>query len=91
MLTTIDYILQMYNWINVSGSAGVVIFSAIAVGISAGIGFDTVQKLNLSYRVLLGYFGAISILLSVPFFIVNKHRPGQQLPAGSSLLTAGPK
>lgn len=83
--------MQMYNWINVCGSAGVVIFSAIAVGISAGIGFDTIQKLNYSYRVLLGYFGAISVLLSVPFFIVNKHRPGQQLPVGSKWYTAGPK
>lgn len=82
---------KLYNLANITGSALVVVTYAIAVGISAAIGFDTTPKLIYSYRVLMGYFGAITVLCTVPFFLVHKHRPGQQLPADSSFLTAGPK
>ena len=82
---------QLYNWINSIASLLVVITAAIAVGISAGIGFGTDEKLIFSFRVLLGYYGAIGVLCSVPFFIVNKHRPGQQLPKGAKWYSAGPK
>lgn len=40
---------------------------------------------------LLGYFGAITVICTVPFFIVQKHRAGQQLPEGTSWWTVGPK
>lgn len=82
---------HLFNLVNITGSALVVTFYAIAVGISAAIGFDTTAKLNYSYRVLLGYFGAITMLTTVPFFIVNKHRPGQKLPDGTKWWLAGPK
>jgi hypothetical protein len=82
---------QLYNWINTVGSALVVISCAIAVGISAAVGFDTTAKLIKSYRILLGYFSIVTALTSIPFFIVGKHRPGQQLPAGTKWYSAGPK
>jgi hypothetical protein len=82
---------QLYNWINTVGSALVVISCAIAVGISAAVGFETTAKLIKSYRILLGYFGIVTALTSAPFFIVYKHRPGQQLPVGTKWYLAGPK
>lgn len=82
---------KLYNLVNITGSALVVCAYAIAVGISAGIGFDSQERLIFSYRVLMGYFGAITVICTVPFFLVQKHRPGQQLPAGSNFFTAGPK
>ena len=69
----------------------VVVFYAIAVGIAAGVGYATNQQLINSYRVLMGYFGALTMLCTIPFFIVQKFRPGQQLPHGSKMWSAGPK
>ncbi|TQV97545.1 hypothetical protein V2A60_006704 [Cordyceps javanica] len=80
---------KLYNLCNITGSALVVVFYAIAVGISAGIGFDTPQQLIRSYNVLMGYFGALTVICTVPFFLVQKHRPGQQLPEGTSFWSVG--
>ena len=66
-----------------------VITYAIAVGISAAVGFDTETKLINSYRILMGYFGAITLLCTVPFFIVQQHRPGQQIPEGTKWFNVG--
>ena len=81
---------QLYNWINSIASLLVVITAAIAIGISAGVGFDSEERLIYSFRVLLGYYGALGILTTVPFFLANKHRPGQQLPKGTHWYSAGP-
>ncbi|KAJ4158546.1 uncharacterized protein LMH87_009068 [Akanthomyces muscarius] len=80
---------KLYNLCNITGSALVVVFYAIAVGISAGIGFDGPKELIKSYNVLMGYFGALTVIFTVPFFLVQKHRPGQQLPEGTSFWTVG--
>ncbi|EJP65315.1 autophagy protein (Atg22), putative [Beauveria bassiana ARSEF 2860] len=80
---------KLYNLCNITGSALVVVFYAIAVGISAGIGFDTPRKLIYSYNVLMGYFGALTVICTLPFFLVQKHRPGQQLPEGTSFWSVG--
>lgn len=64
---------------------------AIAVGISAGVGFKTDHQLITSYRVLMGYFGTVTVICTVPFFIAHRHRPGQQLPEGTKFWTVGPK
>ena len=68
-----------------------VVTYAIAVGISAAVGFATDAELIKSYRILMAYFGMITVVCTVPFFIVQKHRPGQQLPEGTSWLLVGPK
>ncbi len=39
----------------------------------------------------MGYFGVITVITTVPFFIVQKHRPGQQLPEGTKWWLVGPK
>ena len=82
---------QLYNLVQITGSACVVVFYAIAVGIAAKIGFQDQATLIKSYRVLMAYFGVITVLCTTPFFIVQKHRPGQQLPKGTKLWNAGPK
>lgn len=82
---------KLYNLCNITGSGLVALFYAIAVGISAGVGFDTDVKLIHSYNVLMGYFGALTVLCTVPFFILQKHRPGQQLPEGTKWWLAGPQ
>ncbi|PMD45611.1 autophagy protein, partial [Hyaloscypha variabilis F] len=81
---------KLYNLCNITGSALVVGTYAIAVGISAAVGYNTPQKLINSYRILMGYFGAITLVCTLPFFLVQKHRPGQQLPEGTRWWTVGP-
>ena len=82
---------QLYNRCNIVGSALVVGTYAISIGISQAVGFGSNSTLIHSYNVLLGYFGAITVICTVPYLILQKRRPGQQLPAGASYLTAGPK
>jgi len=65
----------------------VVVTYAIAVGISAKVGYQTETQKITSYRVLMGYFGAITVICTVPFFMVQKHRAGQQLPEGTKFWT----
>jgi len=35
----------------------------------------------------MGYFGAITVICTVPFFMVQKHRAGQRLPEGTKFWT----
>lgn len=39
----------------------------------------------------MGYFGTLTMLCTLPFFLVQKHRPGQKLPAGTRWWLAGPQ
>ncbi|KAL2213234.1 autophagy protein [Sarocladium strictum] len=83
---------KLYNLVNIVGSGLVAVFYAIAVGITAALGTnrDNAGKVE-SFRVLMGYFGALTLICTVPFFILQKHRPGLQLPKDTSMVTAGPK
>lgn len=73
-----------------TGSSLQIITSAVALGIAYAIGYATDAQLLQSYRVLMGFLSACTVLVTVPFFIVQQHRPGQQLPAGVSMIQAGP-
>ena len=81
----------MYNYVNITGSVLVVIFTGMSIGISAGIGYTTDAQVLHTYRVLMGVLGAVTVLCTVPFFIVQQHRPGQQLPRGTNWYAAGPQ
>ncbi|KAL5896250.1 hypothetical protein ACKVWC_001457 [Pyricularia oryzae] len=82
---------KLYNLNNMTGSYVVAVVYAIAVGMIAGIGYTTNEQKITSFRAALGYFGFMTVAFTVPFFILHKHRPGQQLPSGTGWLTAGPK
>lgn len=84
-------ITQLNNLLNVTGSSLQIVSSAIALGIAEAIGYATDAQILQSYRVLMGFLSACTVLVTVPFFIAQKHRPGQQLPAGVSMLRAGPQ
>jgi hypothetical protein len=75
----------------VVGSSLKIITSAIALGVSAAIGFETESKLLQSYRVLMGFLAACTVLATVPFFLAQQHRPGQQVPDGTPVWKAGLK
>ncbi|ORY27919.1 putative autophagy protein [Naematelia encephala] len=82
---------KLNNLLNVLGSCLEILASAIALGIAAAIGYNTDAQLLYQYRVLMGFLSAFTVLATVPFFIAQKHRPGQQLPEGVPLWKAGPQ
>ncbi|ORX40335.1 putative autophagy protein [Kockovaella imperatae] len=82
---------QLYNMCNITGSALVVVTYAISIGISYALGAGSDAAVIRSYNILLAYFGAITVICTLPYLLLQRRRPGQQLPAGSNILTAGPK
>ena len=64
---------------------------AISLGISIGIGTDTVAANTKVYSVIIAFFGGIWVISSVPWFVCEQYRPGQKLPDGTGWLLAGPK
>jgi MFS-type transporter involved in bile tolerance (Atg22 family) len=72
-------------------SAGSFIGILISVGISYGVGQATTYENTKSYAVIIGFFGALWVVTSIPWFIAEQHRPGQKLPDNTGWLTVGPK
>lgn len=82
---------KIYNWVNIVGSAGNLLLLCISTGVAYKIGTSTVASTDQGYRVLVGMFGAVTVLTTVPWFLVEQYRPGQQLPKGSGWILAGPR
>ena len=81
----------LFNWVNIIGSGTNLVALGVATGVSFKIGTSTPQQLLKGYQVLLGLWGALTVLFTLPWFIVEQHRPGQKLPDGTSWWLAGPK
>lgn len=84
---------KLYNICNITGSALVVVFYGAAIGISYAITHNSTADgpVIKAYRVLLGYFGGAIVLCCLPFFLIGKHRPGQQVPDGVPIWQVGPR
>lgn len=82
---------KLYNIVNIVSSIICLVLLAIATGVAVKIGTATQAQLDLGYRVLVGMFGAVTVICTIPWFIVEQHRPGQQLPPGTNFLLAGPR
>ncbi|KAI0091109.1 autophagy-related protein 22-like protein [Irpex rosettiformis] len=82
------------NWVsNISFavcSAGEIIILAIMVGILKGIKSDQSTENNTrAFSVLIAFSGGVWLLCAIPWFFLEKRRPGLALPPGSSILTVG--
>jgi uncharacterized membrane protein YadS len=82
---------QLQNLLNVVASSLKITTSLIALGAAAAIGFETEPKLLKSYQVLMGFLAGCTVLATMPFFLCQQHRPGQQVPDGTPLWKAGLK
>ncbi|ORX35484.1 autophagy protein [Kockovaella imperatae] len=82
---------KLYCWCTFLGSFLQLCALAVAVGIAAAIGNANFDEQIKNYRVLIGFFGVICVITTVPFFILQKRRSGQQLPAGKGWILAGPR
>ncbi|KIJ67024.1 hypothetical protein HYDPIDRAFT_109018 [Hydnomerulius pinastri MD-312] len=71
-------------------SVGEVFILAIMVGILEGLkAGDSTENNTKAFSVLIAFSGAVWLLCALPWFFLEKRRPGLSLPPGSSLLTIG--
>lgn len=82
---------RLSNWTYVFSGLGNTAFILLALAISYGIGYQTAAENDKIYGVVTAYFGGILILTSLPWFLLDQHRPGSRLPDNTSWLTVGPK
>ncbi|KAF2479339.1 autophagy-related protein 22-like protein [Neohortaea acidophila] len=82
---------RLSNWTYVFSGLGSTAFILLALAISYGIGYQTIPENDRIFGVVTAYFGGIFILTSIPWFLLDQHRPGSRLPDNTSWLTVGPK
>jgi MFS-type transporter involved in bile tolerance (Atg22 family) len=71
-------------------SAVEIVILAILVGILKSINPEASDANNLwSLSVTIAYATAIWVVCAIPWFIFEKHRPGQKVPAGMNLVSVG--
>lgn len=73
-------------------SAGELIILAIIQGMLYGIHADRDEQSNTTaLSAVVGFSAGAFLLCSIPWFVLEKRRPGQPLPAGTNYLTAAIK
>ncbi|KAE9405197.1 MFS general substrate transporter [Gymnopus androsaceus JB14] len=71
-------------------SVGEIAILAVMVGILKGLHSDASTENNTkAFSVLIAFSGGVWLLVALPWFFLEKRRPGLQLPPGTSLLTVG--
>ncbi|KAK5552630.1 hypothetical protein LTR46_009368 [Exophiala xenobiotica] len=81
---------KIYNVAFIMQSAGEIIILAILVGILFALDVNASAANNLwGLSVLIAYATGVWILLAIPWFVLEKRRPGQTLPPGMNLLSVG--
>ncbi|KAM5537217.1 hypothetical protein V8D89_009150 [Ganoderma adspersum] len=71
-------------------SAGEIIILAVMVGILKGLKSDASTENNTkAFSVLIAFSGGVWLLLALPWFFLEKRRPGLALLPGASMLTIG--
>ncbi|EXJ94621.1 hypothetical protein A1O1_03017 [Capronia coronata CBS 617.96] len=81
---------RIYNVAFIMQSAGEIIILAVLVGILFALDVNASAANNLwGLSVLIAYATGVWVLLSIPWFILEKRRPGQKLPAGMNIISVG--
>ncbi|KAL9468576.1 hypothetical protein ACSS6W_010270 [Trichoderma asperelloides] len=71
-------------------SVGEVVILAVIVGIMFGVKVDdSTENNNWGLSVLIAFATAVWLVLSLPWFFVEKKRPGMQIPPGYNIVTVG--
>ncbi|KIJ07753.1 hypothetical protein PAXINDRAFT_164557 [Paxillus involutus ATCC 200175] len=71
-------------------SVGEIFVLVIMVGILEGMkAGDSTENNTRAFSALIAFSGAVWLICALPWFFIEKHRPGLSLPPGSSLLTIG--
>ncbi|KAI0008004.1 autophagy-related protein 22-like protein [Xylariaceae sp. FL0662B] len=71
-------------------SVGEVVILAIIVGIMFGVDVNaSTEANNWGLSVLIAFATACWVVLAIPWFLVEKKRPGLKIPAGQNIITVG--
>ncbi|EXJ73635.1 uncharacterized protein A1O5_03397 [Cladophialophora psammophila CBS 110553] len=71
-------------------SAGEIVILAVLVGILFALDVNASAANNLwGLSVLIAYATGVWIVLAIPWFILEKRRPGQKLPPGTNIVSVG--
>ena len=71
-------------------SAGEILILAVLVGILFALDVNASDENNLwGLSVLIAYATGCWVLLSIPWFVFEKRRPGQKIPAGMNIVSVG--
>ena len=71
-------------------SAGEIVILAVIVGIMFGINVNaSAANNNWGLSVLIAFASGIWLLLAIPYFIIEKRRPGQPLPRNMNIVMVG--
>ncbi|KAI1269935.1 MFS general substrate transporter [Xylariaceae sp. FL1019] len=71
-------------------SVGEIVILAIIVGILFGVKVDaSTENNNRGQSVLIAFSTGVWLLLSIPWFIIEKKRPGLKVPPGQNMVTVG--
>lgn len=71
-------------------SVAEVFILAVIVGIMFGIDVNaSTAKNNLGLSVLIAFATAVWLVVSLPWFVLEKKRPGMQVPVGLNMFTVG--
>lgn len=82
---------KIYNMAFIMQSVCEIVILAILVGILFALDVNASQANNdWGLSVLIAYCTAVWIVVAVPWFIVEKRRPGQKIPAGLNVITVLP-
>lgn len=71
-------------------SAGEIVILAVIVGIMFGLDVDaSTSKNNWGLSVLIAFASGVWLLLAIPWFVLEKKRPGQPLPPNMNIVMIG--
>ncbi|KAG8706466.1 hypothetical protein FRC09_002395 [Ceratobasidium sp. 395] len=71
-------------------SAGEILLLAVMVGVLKGLHSDSSTEANTkAFSVLIALSGGFWLVCAIPWFALERRRPGARLPPGTSLLTIG--
>ncbi|KAI0156580.1 autophagy-related protein 22-like protein [Xylariaceae sp. FL1272] len=71
-------------------SVGEIVILAIIVGILFGVKANaSTENNNLGQSVLIAFSTGVWLLLSIPWFLIEKKRPGLKVPPGQNMVTVG--
>ena len=69
---------------------GEIVIVAIGVGILYSLhSNDSIEQNNWGLSVFIAFGSAAWLVVAIPWFVLEKRRPGQAIPAGKNLFTAG--
>ncbi|KAI0799497.1 autophagy-related protein 22-like protein [Xylaria sp. FL0064] len=81
---------RLSNMAFVIQSAGEVVILAIIVGILFGVHVNaSTESNNWGLSVLIAFATAVWLALSIPWFLVEKRRPGLKIPPGKNIVSVG--